>query len=690
MNLDTATRARLSKFCKEAVDSWLTSASTHHKNLRRWNDLLEGVVEEQDFPWEGASNLHVDLVAIHVVTLHSVMARSILAVDPLWYAKPEPGTEKIGQEKATEIEQAMNYKAKSELNLVEATRDVLYTTPRDGTGWIQSVWAEETTPIETVMRVSSVAEFQAEFPTPESAGSTEEQYQQDLAAIQANASSETPYPVQVSFDRVDYKGPKFYVVDESDMVRAPMTAPTLTQCRVYGKRFSRRMEDLRDDATKDMLWSDAVQTFATKGKSGETTDPWKRARERIEGISGDERSFSDEKELFCLVVKFKLEDDGPESKLLVTYSHEKAMALGGCKYPYLKDCFTPFRIIRRPGRMLGVSIPGRLEQLNNEVDASINYEINSSVIEMAPIFKAKKPGDETFDPQAEENRVRPGVVWWMDHPDQFSQLPIQASDKSASSGRRQELVRYAEMLIGPTQLLSGRESPQDPNAPGNKTIALIQQSNMRIEDYINEFRQGFDELGDILVSLYYQFGDGMLSYADKQGASQTLARDILAGLPKMSTHGVTANLSPEIEFAKAMQWFQLLMPVPEISGSPTRRRELLSRLMMAGRLPDKDSLLPTVQEVQAAETAKQAPPPPQPPEPPKVSISFKADLTPQQAMEFATTGKAPPIPPMGGLPPAPGGSTAGPSSFPPAPPLMLPPINNLPGPKTLVPAANGA
>jgi hypothetical protein len=447
------------------------------------------------------------------------------------------------------------------------------------------------------------------------------------------------------------------------MIRAPATAKDLKSCRAYGHRYSERKEIVRALANEGKLWKDAVRAWSSsKSKRRPDDDRAVDSKNRIEGIVEDSDNFSDERPLECLIVRYRPRGEAKEMKLLVTYSHDQERVLGACKYPYIVDNYIPFRIIRRPNRMNGVSAVQRLEELNDAVNHSVNYEINVSDIDQSPIFKGKKSTIEDFDPEAEENKVRPGVTWWMEDPEKFDVLNIRGGDKNASKALRQELLRYGEMLIGPTQLLSGRESPQDPNAPGNKTIALIQQSNMRIEDYINEFRLGFDELGNALVALYYQFGAGVIEYVDKNGEVKGFSRDVLRGLPKMSAHGVTANLSPEVEFLKAGAWFDRLMPIPEIGQNPIRRRELLSYLMVSGRLPNRQALLPPLPEAEAEEKKQ------------LMDEARKAVV-----MELIKVGVIPPPPP------APGVSPAGPGA---GPGLVPPPPGPVPG-QSLPFAANG-
>ena len=640
MKLDKVTIRALTKLCREGVDAWLEGADVRLNNLRRWNDLLEGVTEEVDTPWDGASNLNIPLIALHLVTLGSVMSRSVLDVDPLWTGKT---LDTSVRDMIPDIEEFLTYKSKSELNVVEGIRDVLYTTPRDGLGWLQATWVHQTRPIETVLRVTNVAEFQKEFPTPEDAQLSPEEYSKVLLDIQQNATAESPYEIPYEDEVIEYSGPRVDLVDEADMVRAPYTAKSLRDCRVYGKRFYPRLEELQSRATDGDLWEEAVKTYSSKRSKTRTDsssdDSWRSSRNTIEGIS-DSDTFSDECEGFELVVRYKDPESKKEALILCTYTRDKDILLGAVKYPYTCDCYIPFRIIRRAGRMTGVSVPERLEGMNEEINDSIRFESNCDKIELSPIFKGKKDQNKDFDPSLEENQVEPGVTWWMTEPKDFDQLKISPGNKNFSVERRQELMRYAEMLIGPTQLLSGKESPTDPSAPAKKTLALIAQSNMRIEDYIREFKYGFDKLGDVILAMYDQFGDLQLPFETREGDVKSLDRGSISPQkrPKLAMRGLTAIMNPDQEFERAQQWYGMLSPIPEIRQDPVKFRTLLSDLLVAGRHPNREAILPAKAEAQQAleeqymnaarEKVMQElqqkgiiPPPPAPPKPIPVTVA---------------------------------------------------------------------
>ena len=309
MELDEKTKRELTKLCRDGVDSWQSSSSTRQGNLRRWNDLLELVEEETDFPWEGASSVRVPLVTLHVVTLHSVMARSILDVDPIWYGK---SLDKDVRDSVPDIEEAINYKAKAELNIIGAVRDWLWNTCRDGLGWVQLTWAEESHPVETVIRVRSVEEFQKEYPTPESANLPPDSYASILEEIGTKATSEVPYEIPISYDHVDYRGPKAEPIDEADMVRAPYTAKDIKNCRVFGKRGYPRLQELKERAENKELWSEAVKSFCSKNSRTRSNsvadDAWRNSREAIEGVKSEDGVFSDEVEVYELCSRYKGKD----------------------------------------------------------------------------------------------------------------------------------------------------------------------------------------------------------------------------------------------------------------------------------------------------------------------------------------------------------------------------------------------
>jgi hypothetical protein len=231
-----------------------------------------------------------------------------------------------------------------------------------------------------------------------------------------------------------------------------------------------------------------------------------------------------------------------------------------------------------------------------------------------PSFKGKMGpgGKKSFDPDAEENRWRPGVIFWLEDPDTFEQMKNQPVDMRESMEEEQNDFRIASLIMGIDAFLSsGRPSPEDPSAPGNKTQLLIEQGNIRMEDPLSELRYGVEKVGEICVSHLYQFGSPMIDYKGMENQPQEdgtikqvevpkrISKRIFRSGLQMKMQAVSVVLNPENEFAKWMARHQALMVEPLYANRPESRVETIQRALRNGRVPGRDKILPSVEQVKA-------------------------------------------------------------------------------------------
>jgi hypothetical protein len=370
-----------------------------------------------------------------------------------------------------------------------------------------------------------------------------------------------------------------------------------------------------------------------------------------------------------------LDKDGVAERYICQFSKDKGILLSVVKYYFDCENYLPWRLLKKPNRRLGFSIPGELEGINQTIDDSIRQDINSSTIDSVPVFVGKKAVKKDLDEAGFfDSFFKPGAFLATEGgKDDVTSLNVKGSDKSFSQAMRQEMVRYSEMQVGPTQMLSGRESPIDPEAPGNKTIALIQQSNMRIEDYINGLRPSFDALGEIHLKLYHQFGQNKISFNGRENKmGETMKRAFLGGDIRLATHGVRAIENPEVEAKKALDIVAVLSKYPAVVQDPMRMRELFNRYLIAARIEGREDLIPSKEEV-LGEKQK----------------AMEAEIREKIMGELVAKGIIPPPPPPGGLPPpqlpiapavAPGLPMGVPMPGAPGGAPGLPPMNDLPAP----------
>lgn len=607
---------RIKKALKKAIDDWKADTADLHKRLVEDNDLVEGVVYDTDYPWEGASNAHVDVTGTYMSIYRSVFKRSITGANIIWYAEVDDDSLR---EFVPAIEDNINYKARNEWNIQECLEGVFWTTSRDGLGIIKATWCEEYEKRNDIVLISNELEFSQEFPSAEEAGLSQEEYNQILTTVKTEASIETPVEIPITVDKQVYCGVKGDVVELIDYVKIPFWVPSNKdpRCRGYGNRYPTNREVIRKKAKDGVFYEKAVNDLLKKkGKAASNSDYY-TSTDWIQGIK--RTNTDDEYELFELVVKGWLDGkDGEEGKYLVTYSHEHDILVQCIDYPYFVDNMAEFRIDSRPNRSLGKSIPVMTRDTNEEIDNQHNQRINARDVYTIPTFKAHTDlkQDPSFDPDLKENKFKPGRIFWSSKPELFDQFKIQPTDMGESLAEEANAMKMLDLRLGSAAaLLSGGVSPQDPNAPGNKTAIMIQQSNLRMDDPLSELRKGVSELGDICVSLEYQFGSPQIKYQVSQttatGQQQSMAsfpKKILRNGIRMKMHGITVMQNPEAEMSKLMQLFSFLANIPEFAQNPQARTALIRDALRAGRINNRDKYMPTLEQVQAqqVETQKQA------------------------------------------------------------------------------------
>lgn len=593
---------RLKKFLKKNITAWQEDTSELHERLKANNDLVEGVVEETGWPFEDAPNYHIPITGIYMKLYHSVERRSILGADLVWYG--EADEDDLLADITADIDDMMNSKARKEWNVTQALSDVFWTTDRDGLGILKCPYEEEYETATDILLITNPDEFMDEFPDPEAAGLSPDEYEALVVQIATEAKEDAPLEIPITFEKQVYAGPRAHLVELVDFVTFPATVEDIRSkaCRGYGNRFSLRRGAVKEKKRSGAWYAKAVTELLKNKKSREVSD-YQRSKDEVEGLNRTDTS--DEMEFYELTVKFELDKGQGERKILLTYNVDCDILMAAMDYPYRVDFFALFRIAKRPGRQIGVSVPDETRDLNEEIDQQHNQRLLSRMIATVPSFKGKASaqGEDGFDPDASENRWRPGVIFWLKDPEAFEQFKVQPTDQGESLQEEKNDMSLLDLLLGSAaSLLSGQASPTDPSAPGNKTGMLIGQSNMRMDDPLAELRQGVEQMGDICLSHVYQFGPAVIEYMvdDESGNRElrTLHKKYLRTGIKMRMAGVTVVNNPDTEMQK---WFQLLAQVmqmaPEIAQDAGIRFEWLRTALRAGRVQNRKNLLPSPEQI---------------------------------------------------------------------------------------------
>lgn len=607
IDLSDDAKRRLKKFLKKNLGKWEEDTADRRANLVADNDLVENVVEDTGWPYEGAPNIHMPITSVYMKIFKSVQKRSILGSGELWHAKLAP--EAFGtpvEAIAPDIAEMMNYKAAHEWNIMEAVEDVFHPTNRDGLGILKTPFVETVEKQRDILIFTDIAEFAAQFPTAEAAGMDPEEYEKTLVSMRG-ASPESPVEIPVEFEKVVYSGPKSKVVELVDFVTFPANCRSLSHedCRGYGELFMLRKGAVREKA-RSKAWDEEAVKRVLKSRAKSEDNELRKSQDEIEGLAS---GTNDEYRFLEIVVWFPLEKDGEEQKLLVTYSkdHDELMAV--MEYPYRVDFYSLFRIEKRTNRLVGNSIPSQTRDINALIDKQITQRVLSREITTIPSFKGRKTAKGDFDPEAEENRWRPGVIFWLDDPDAFDQFKVQPTDLGESMQEEKNAMATLDLLLGSSaSLLSGQASTSDPGAPGNKTAMMINQSNLRMDDPITTIRDGIDHLGEVCLSHLYQFGPPEIAYVtDAQGPTtvKTLHKKLLRSGIRMTMAGVNVVDNPQAEMQRWFGVYGQMVQEPLVAQNPEARLEILGLALRSGRVPNRQKILPTLEQVREQQVAIQ-------------------------------------------------------------------------------------
>ena len=326
------------------------------------------------------------------------------------------------------------------------------------------------------------------------------------------------------FDFTETDDPEIGTIQLKDLVIVPITISNQNRARFLGKRLWLRKSELKK-REKEKIYEN-VDAVLSKEPSKDL-DTITAFQNSVEGISEPEKK--EDYEVLHGIYKKDLDGDGIEEKYLVTYATESGVRLQLDRYPFYhgNDFIKLSWFKKRVNRILGRGVAQMLEDLHVESSIQARHRINSKAIVNSPQFKADETLKDRLDPGRPENQVRPGGFWWLpgNMLDKVKAVDMPEQDLGESDREEALIAQAADNLVGASELRSGRETPFDPRAPAAKTALLLNQSSIRLDDFIFGFILKENECLDIALKLYYQFGPDKLRFNIKEG-DDTVKKEI--------------------------------------------------------------------------------------------------------------------------------------------------------------------
>jgi len=307
------------------------------------------------------------------------------------------------------------------------------------------------------------------------------------------------------------------------------------------------------------------------------------------------------------VYYFKLnEDDDEEVKVVVWFGEEAQVNIGAIMYPYYAiDCYyVPHYILKKKSGFYQPGLGGRLTGSSIAENCILNFTLEGAYITntVTPITK-----DQDIVDQFLEKRFTQGMPINAKAGDvDFLNKYMRPMDVGGMLNLLQYLIQTDDDKTGVSSLMSGREAPLDPTAPAEKTMALLQQSGISIKEFQLTIASAFNEIGYILLNMYYQISKEGRKY--RLPSEKVTGKDVFAEISRndMLIRTNIQVLATAFDFDKLNQkkemiaLYQLLRQEPLVAKIPQAVLYLLRTMVKSwGQIYKNtvDNILPSLEDL---------------------------------------------------------------------------------------------
>lgn len=574
------------------IEAFKKQTSQMKKRLTRYYKIMEGIVEETNFPFSGASNITLHYATGIARTFKATFDKTMYQDENLFIPVVDPSA-RIDPKAVNDLAEVFNYTFSKQYNGLDTLKEGTVPCCRDGIFILSGSWEKRIETATDEKRYTDAKSFYQDYPDAESAGLSEEEYQ----SVAAHFIEDPNNKVCVSFeyDFVDFNGIEYGLTSFANFVYYPTYFKSLHKMEVYGTLYDESKDEIKRRAKRGEFYQRGTDKCESFNNTSDV-DSWKKTRMFAEGISIAEGKDSP-LELGDFVVRMDRNGDGIPEKYFATFC-PKAKALLSLK-PYKMrsniDMAVPFRLVGRENRFPGVSLVGDAEDLFNQIDVEVRHDNNVSMLVTSPILIANKAVKDDIDLGSGNNLIRPGVTFWVsDITKAISQLPLQDLKPPQTLMEKMGLYsRFIELIWGPTQGMSGAQTVDDPRSPARKTQMLLMQANTRIDNYMDEFRMSLPEVAKLHSTLLVQYyGKEKMSIV-KDGKTVTADLSLLSNPALMwEAKRRSVQLTPEFAMARLEALIQIYMTIkPLIMQGDPLIIEMWNRQVINSGEPDSSKFL---------------------------------------------------------------------------------------------------
>lgn len=300
---------------------------------------------------------------------------------------------------------------------------------------------------------------------------------------------------------IRFRGPRVFGVSLGDLLFPP-NYEDLQDCPIVAERQRTTYEKLKvREAAGKLANVDAVKNQQTIGIRTDLES----ARERA-GRHALRTTFANEVTVYEAWCDYDINGDGLPEHLVITY-HKDNRAILQLRYNWYFHQRKPYTLIpytTTNDSLYGLGILEMTKPFQDAITRLHRLASDNAYLANVRMFIVRRNSGIEKVP-----RLYTGRCFFVDEPSKDF-IPFAVSDIYPSTlAERQNLFGMLEKRTGVSDYLTGRESPViGTRATATSTLALIQEAKARVEEVLQNIRDGYEEIVQNCISIWIQFGTG--------------------------------------------------------------------------------------------------------------------------------------------------------------------------------------
>ena len=549
---------KLADVILKEIDSMLDErrSAGWDENVIVYRNQYEGVVAETSIPFTGCFNLNVPITTKYQDACVSQTEEAFEDVDPKWTIELPHNK---SQEGYCEIqEKILDHYSDTEMEDDDVWSMIYHDAFLLPCGWGGMTYEREIERIRIKKTFTELKSFIREYPDDY------QKYPQYVDRLMKGEKVE----LIAEYNQEMSRSPKAQHYEWEDIV-VPLKTDGLKgmkKAKIIARRVWMKWTDiasLEQDGDYLAGVSNTLQ-YKTLNADQLTPDP-------------DPEYKNKDYETWEVIYLLDVDDDDQEERCMFNIESEHRLMMRSIRYPFdhNRPYIIPYYIQKTRAGIYQPALGEKLMHINIAANATLNNTLNASVIANSLSLKVRQGSDAVR--ALYEHRWYPGSVLELMNMDDVEQFIFSTPNLAGLISLFSIIERLGEDVSGILNYQVGKESPDDPNAPASKAIALMRKAEIKLRRYIKSLKRSNDEMGYQALRLIYQYTPKS-RLAEILGVEEKDVPDYVNLPLKCKTQ--STGFALEKLFAKRdnQQMASMIMADPIIQGNPVKRVQVYEML----------------------------------------------------------------------------------------------------------------